>query len=191
MSLKFIKTSIPGVIIVEPEKFEDARGFFMETYHYKKYEEGGISSLFTQDNHSHSKKGILRGLHYQLHHPQEKLVHVVVGEIFDVAADIRIGSPTFGKWVGTVLSADNRQQVMIPKGFAHGFCVLSDNADVIYKCGDFYNPDDEYGISWNDPMMNIEWPLKNPSLSNKDSRNPELNQVSQNHLPIYDHHSAQ
>jgi dTDP-4-dehydrorhamnose 3,5-epimerase len=184
MSLTFVKTEIPGVLIIEPDLFRDGRGFFMETYHHTKYTEAGIDIPFVQDNHSHSCKGTLRGLHYQLRHPQDKLVYVITGQIFDVAVDIRRGSPTFGHWAGVNLSEENHRQVFIPKGFAHGFCVLSETADVIYKCSDFYTPGDDLGIYWADPDIGIEWPVKDPVLSEKDSLNPRLKQIPEDMFPV-------
>ena len=150
MTLKFINKPLPGVLLIEPMVFSDERGFFMETYHAKKYAEAGIPGPFVQDNHSHSQRGTLRGLHYQLKNPQGKLVYAVKGEILDVAVDIRKGSPHFRRWTGNLLSEQNKRQLYIPEGFAHGFCVLSETADVIYKCTDFYAPGDEYGIFWAD-----------------------------------------
>jgi dTDP-4-dehydrorhamnose 3,5-epimerase len=184
MPVRFLETALPGVVIVEPDIFRDERGFFLETYHQKRFAEGGIDCLFVQDNHSHSRQGTLRGLHYQLKHSQEKLIYVSRGEIFDVAVDIRRGSPTFGKWVGTHLTGENGRQIFIPKGFAHGFFTLSETADVIYKCTDFYAPGDEYGILWSDPDIGIEWPEKNPLLSKKDIRNPRLSDVPEDLLPV-------
>ena len=184
MPEKFIKTAIPGVVLVEPDTYRDERGFFMETYHQTRYAEGGIEYLFVQDNHSHSRRGTLRGLHYQLKHSQAKLIYVSGGEIFDVAVDIRRGSPTFGKWVGAHLTEENSRQIYVPKGFAHGFYTLSETADVIYKCTDFYAPGDEYGILWSDPDIGIEWPEKNPLLSKKDSRNPRLSEIPEDLLPV-------
>ncbi len=185
MATKFNTTSLPGVILIEPQVFEDPRGFFMETFHKKKYAVEGIDRVFVQDNHSHSKRGTLRGLHYQLRHAQGKLIYVVAGEVFDVAVDIRCGAPTFGKWSGTYISAENKRQLYIPEGFAHGFSVLSETADVIYKCTDFYTPGDEYGIFWADPTIDIDWKIESPVLSKKDSQNPELNQVAEELLPVY------
>jgi dTDP-4-dehydrorhamnose 3,5-epimerase len=185
MSVDFIETSLPGVFLIEPIVFKDSRGFFMETYHQIKYAEGGIENVFVQDNYSHSRKGIVRGLHYQLKNAQAKLVYVTRGEIFDVAVDIRKGSSSFGKWVGSRLSEENRRQIFVPEGFAHGYCVLSETADVIYKCSDFYSPDDEHGISWADPSINIDWPVEDPILSDKDSQYPPLNKIPQDLLPIY------
>ena len=184
MSLKFIKTSLPEVLVIEPDLFKDGRGFLMETYHQRKYSEGGISQSFIQDNYSHSLRGTLRGLHYQLKHPQDKLIYVITGEIFDVAVDIRHGSPTFGQWVGMHLSEENKRQIFVPKGFAHGFCVMSETADVIYKCTDLYDPDDDYGIHWADPDIGIEWPDIKPIISDKDSQNPRLNDIPENLLPF-------
>jgi dTDP-4-dehydrorhamnose 3,5-epimerase len=183
MAVRYTKTSLPGVLIIEPVVFKDDRGFFLETHHQRKYVEGGIDTSFVQDNRSHSKKGVLRGLHYQLRYPQGKLVYVITGEIFDVAVDIRRGSPTFGKWEGIYLSSDNNRQVFVPEGFAHGFCVVSETADVLYKCTDFYDPDDEFGILWSDPTMSIEWPVASPVLSSKDSQYPRLTEIAEGFLP--------
>ena len=183
MSITVQKTSLPGVVVIEPRVFTDKRGFFLETFHNKRYAEHGIKKAFVQDNHSHSSRGILRGLHYQLNQPQGKLIYVVKGEIFDVAVDIRRGSPTFGKWFGGILSSYNKKQIYIPEGFAHGFYVLSDTADVIYKCTDFYNPDDEFGILWSDPTIGIAWPVASPILSSKDSQYPKLNEIAEDFLP--------
>jgi len=179
------KTALPGVLLIEPRVFEDKRGFFMETFHQSKYEKAGIEAVFVQDNYSHSTRGILRGLHYQLRNGQAKLVYVTRGEIFDVAVDIRKGSPFFGHWVGTTLSDKNRRQIFVPEGFAHGFCVLSETADVMYKCTGFYAPGDEYGVFWADPVVNIDWPIRKPILSEKDSENPNLSDIPQDHLPPY------
>jgi dTDP-4-dehydrorhamnose 3,5-epimerase len=183
MAVKYTKTSLPGVLIIEPVVFKDDRGVFLETHHQKKYVEGGINRTFVQDNRSHSKKGVLRGLHYQHRYPQGKLVYVITGEIFDVAVDIRRGSSTFGKWEGIYLSSDNNCQVFVPEGFAHGFCVLSETADVLYKCTDFYHPDDEFGILWSDPTIGIEWPVASPALSSKDSQYPKLTEIAEDFLP--------
>jgi len=184
--MKYTEKSLPGVLLIEPDVFEDDRGYFMETYHRIKYGEIGIDHVFVQDNHSHSKRSTLRGLHYQLRHPQEKLVYVVAGEILDVTVDIRKGSPTFGRWTGTLLSENNRRQLFMPAGFAHGFCVLSEMADVIYKCTDLYSPDDEYGIFWADPTIDIVWPIENPILSDKDCKNPKLKEIPEELLPSYE-----
>ena len=181
------ETAIPGVLLIEPRVFKDDRGFFLETFHAQKYAQRGIKKTFVQDNHSQSIKGALRGLHYQLNQPQGKMVYAVSGEIFDVAVDIRRGSPTFGKWVGVILSAQNKKQVYIPEGFAHGFYVLSETADVTYKCTDFYAHGDEYGLLWSDPAIGIEWPFRGePLLSEKDSQHPSLNSIPQAHLPVYE-----
>ena len=185
MPLKFSRESIPEIIMIEPDVFNDERGFFMEFYHSDRYNEIGIKKPFLQDNHSHSKKGVLRGLHYQLKNPQEKLVYVIRGEIYDVAVDIRFGSPTFGQWAGALLSDKNRRQLFIPEGFAHGFCVLSETSDVIYKCTDIYTPGDEYGILWSDSEVDITWPIKKPIYSDKDGKNPKLNEINRKHLPVY------
>jgi len=177
--------TIPGIILIEPNLFEDERGFFLETYHLDKYQSKGIDQVFVQDNHSHSCHRTLRGLHYQLKSPQGKLIYVVTGEIFDVAVDIRRGSPTFADWCGLVLSASNKCQLYVPEGFAHGFCVLSEAADVIYKCTDLYDPADEYGIFWDDPTVAIDWPVKNPILSPKDDQYPKLNEIPEENLPHF------
>lgn len=169
--MKVIDTKIPEVKIIEPSVFGDERGFFMETWNQKKFEElvTGKVTQFVQDNHSKSKKGILRGLHYQTENTQGKLVRVVSGEVFDVAVDIRKGSSTFGQWVGEYLSADNKRQLWVPEGFAHGFYVTSEEAEFVYKCTDFYNPGAEISILWNDDLLNIKWPLiSTPIMSNKD-----------------------
>ena len=184
--MKFVEKSLTGVILIELDVFEDNRGFFMETYHITKYGDGGIAHTFVQDNHSHSRKGTLRGLHYQLRRPQAKLVYVAAGEVFDVAVDIRQGSPTFGQWTGTILSGKEGRQLFIPSGFAHGFCVLSETADVIYKCTDLYAPGDDYGVIWSDPTIDIVWPIENPVLSEKDGRNPKLSEIPKELLPMYD-----
>ena len=175
--MKFIETALPGVLIVEPDVHRDARGFFLETFHALKYREGGIDAAFVQDNHSRSVRGTLRGLHAQLLRPQGKLVRAVQGEIFDVAVDIRPGSATFGKWVGEKLTADGFRQMFIPPGFAHGFCVLSETAEVEYKCTSFYDRSDEIGVRWNDPQVGIDWPIADPLLSEKDAALPTLSEL--------------
>lgn len=157
-NFSFIRTAVEGVVIVETMAFGDNRGYFMETYHEQKFAEGGITTRFIQDNQSKSGRGVLRGLHFQKNYPQAKLVRVISGEVYDVAVDLRKGSPTFGKYVGALLSAANRRQFFIPKGFAHGFLVLSEEAEFVYKCDDFYHPEDEGGLMWNDPAVGIEWP---------------------------------
>jgi dTDP-4-dehydrorhamnose 3,5-epimerase len=169
--MKFTPTSIPDVILVEPEIYGDQRGFFLETYHTQKFVDGGIEADFVQDNHSGSQRGTLRGLHYQIRHSQGKLIRVVVGEIYDVAVDIRRSSATFGKWVGMNLSIENRWQLWVPPGFAHGFYVLSDWAEVVYKVTDIYAPEWDRTILWKDPELKIDWPLLDgeaPILSEKD-----------------------
>ena len=167
---QFIPTKIPEVILIEPRVFSDSRGFFLESYQKKRFAEAGIKFEFVQDNHSQSEQGILRGLHYQIQQPQGKLVRVISGEIFDVAVDLRRSSPTFGKWVGDSLSSENRRMLLVPPGFAHGFVVTSATAEVLYKATDYYAPQWERTIVWNDPTLNIDWPLKEkvPILSVKD-----------------------
>jgi dTDP-4-dehydrorhamnose 3,5-epimerase len=172
--VKVSPTDVPGVLLVEPQVFEDARGFFLETYHRDKYAAAGITATFVQDNHSHSTRGTLRGLHAQHAHAQGKLVRAVRGEMFDVAVDIRVGSPSFGRWTGATLSGTNFRQLYIPPGFAHGFCVLSDEVDVEYKCTDLYAPGDEITVAWNDPEIGIDWPVRDPILSAKDRDAPPL-----------------
>ena len=174
---------IPDVKLIKPRVFKDDRGFFTQTYHYEQYCDAGIDVQFVQDNWSRSTKGVLRGLHYQLVHGQDKLVFVTSGEVFDVAVDIRKGSPTFGKWVGAILSEENHHQLFIPKGFAHGFCVLSDEVDFVYKCSDFFTPGDEYGIFWNDPDVGIDWPETGTLVSEKDQDALFLKDVAEAHLP--------
>jgi dTDP-4-dehydrorhamnose 3,5-epimerase len=167
--MEFHNTDLPGVIVVEPKVFGDERGFFMETYHQPRFAAAGIDLPFVQDNHSRSRRGVLRGLHYQLRHAQGKLVRVVQGEIFDVAVDARRSSPTFGRWFGAILSDANRRQLYVPPGFAHGFCVVSDSADVLYKTTDVYHPEEERSVLWNDPAIGITWPVKDPIISAKDA----------------------
>ena len=173
----------PEVLLIEPDVFPDPRGFFMETFHAVKYAEHGLPAVFLQDNHSRSSRGVLRGLHYQLNNPQGKLVRVVSGEVFDVAVDIRRGSPWFGKWIGAILSEENHRQMYVPPGFAHGFCTLSEHADFLYKCTDLYAPGDEYGIAWDDPEIAIEWPEMDYLVSDKDRTNPLI--TESDHLPEY------
>lgn len=175
--MHFIETDIPGVVLVEPRVFRDERGFFLETHHAEKFRAGGIDLTFVQDNHSKSVRGTLRGLHGQHRRPQGKLVRVIAGEIFDVAVDIRPDSPTFGKWVGATLSAENFKQMYVPPGLLHGFCVMSDTAEVLYKCTDLYDPTDEIGAAWDDPAIAIAWPIADPILSEKDKRLPRLAQL--------------
>jgi dTDP-4-dehydrorhamnose 3,5-epimerase len=181
--VKFVPSALPDVIVIEPDVLQDRRGFFLETYHLEKYRAGGITEAFVQDNHSRSSGGTVRGLHLQLQHPQDKLIRVVEGEIFDVAVDVRRGSPTFGKWVGVALSAANFRQCYIPKGFAHGFAVVSEVAQVEYKCTDIYHPASEIGIAWDDPDIGIVWPVSTPILSDRDKRHPRLAEIAQ--LPAF------
>ena len=177
---------LPEIVIIEPDVFGDGRGYFLESYQEKRYREYGISVKFVQDNLSFSKKGVLRGLHYQLPKEQAKLVQVVKGEIFDVMVDIRKGSPTFGQWTSVVLSDENKRQVFVPTGFAHGFCVLSDTAYVMYKCSDYYTPQSEGGVLWSDPDIGIEWPVRDPILSEKDAAYPVLGEIAEERLPRYE-----
>lgn len=183
--MKVIETKLPGVLIIEPRAFGDTRGFFMETYSQKKYAEIGIKGNFVQDNLSFSSRGVLRGLHYQNPNTQGKLVSVVQGTAFDVAVDIRVGSPSFGQWVGVELSGENHRQLWVPPGFAHGFCVVSDSAYFIYKCTDIYTPAAEGGVMWNDPDIGIEWPVQDVLLSDKDMVYPRLKDVPMEKLPNY------
>jgi len=184
-SLQRLETSLPGVYELQPKVIRDARGFFMETYHRTRFAELGITDSFVQDNHSCSAKGALRGLHYQLRHAQAKLCRVVEGEAFDVAVDIRLGSPHFGKWTSVLLSAKEQNQIYIPAGFAHGFLALSETVQFLYKCSDFYEAADEHGILWNDPGLNISWGVANPLVSEKDSRYPRLADLPREFLPRY------
>lgn len=173
--MKFLSTGIPEVILVEPRVFADERGFFMETWHEKRFADAGLDVRFVQDNHSRSVRSTLRGLHYQLVRPQGKLVRVVTGEVFDVAVDIRRGSPTFGRWTGAILSEDNHCMLWVPPGFAHGFYTLSEKADLLYKCSDFYMPEYDRSIRWDDPDLAIDWPIPQgmqPLLSKKDEQAP-------------------
>lgn len=181
--MKVEPTSIPGLIIIEPVVHGDERGFFMEAYSRDRYAGAGLPSDFVQDNISLSEQGILRGLHLQHPHDQGKLCSVLQGEVFDVAVDVRVGSPTFGLWEGVILSADNKKQLYVPPGFAHGFCVLSDRALFSYKCTDFYSAKDELGVAWNDPGIGIDWPIRSPRLSNKDQKNRMLADIPESELP--------
>ena len=184
-SLLRTETSLPGVCELRPRVIRDERGFFLATYHRAKFAELGITDTFVQDNHSCSAKGVLRGLHYQLHRPQAKLCRVVEGEAFDVAVDIRRGSPHFGKWVSVLLSAELQNEIYIPAGFAHGFLALAETVQVLYKCSDFYDSSDEHGILWSDPDLNISWNVTNPVVSGKDSKCPKLADVPPELLPHY------
>lgn len=175
--MKITKTVLPGVLIIEPTVFGDHRGFFLETFQAERYREAGIDLPFVQDNHSRSQRGVLRGLHLQRSRPQGKLVSVSRGAVYDVAVDINPASPTCGQYVGVELNDENHCQLWIPPGYAHGFCVLSDVADFQYKCTDFYYPDDETGLLWNDPDVSVSWPIATPKLSEKDQKLPTLRQL--------------
>lgn len=181
--MKIIETPLQGLRVIEPRVFRDDRGFFTETYQADRYRQQGVDRGFVQDNLSGSKRGTLRGLHYQVRFPQAKLVYAIAGEIFDVAVDIRPGSGTFGQWYGAILSEENRRQIFIPEGFAHGFCVLSQTALFAYKCSDRYHPEDEAGIFWADPDIAIQWPIADPILSEKDRANPRLKDCPPERLP--------
>ena len=183
--MKVNKTELPGVLLIEPSVFHDPRGFFLELWQQQRYQEAGLPSGFVQDNLSHSIRGTLRGLHFQHPHGQGKLVYVLQGEIFDVAVDIRLGSPTFGRWLGVVLTDQAGHQVYVPEGFAHGFCVLSESALVGYKCTNFYNAQTEGGVLWNDPALAIAWPTTTPLLSHKDQHYPPLQQIPREQLPQF------
>ncbi len=175
--MKVTRTALPGVLVIEPEVYSDARGFFLEAYHARRYHQQGLPLEFVQDNHSLSRHGTLRGLHAQVRRAQAKLVRVIEGEVFDVAVDIRLGSPTFGRWAGVCLSAVNRRQLFIPAGFAHGFATTSPSAQVEYKCSQYYDADDQIAIRWDDPEIGIEWPIRQPILSAKDRDAPRLSQL--------------
>lgn len=180
---KFIKTAIEGVYIIEPTVFGDERGYFMETYHAEEFKKAGLDMIFVQDNQSKSKKGVLRGLHFQYTKPQGKLVRAIKGEVFDVAVDLRKDSKTYGKWEGVVLSEENKKQFYVPEGFAHGFLVLSDEAEFTYKCTDFYDGEDEGGILWDDPEIGIKWPIEDIDeivLSEKDRQWKNLKETDTN-----------
>jgi dTDP-4-dehydrorhamnose 3,5-epimerase len=174
---RFLRQSVPDVILVEPDVHRDDRGFFLETWQRDRYRESGIDLEFVQDNHSRSARGVLRGLHLQVEHPQGKLVRCVEGEVWDVAVDVRPGSPTFGQWSAATLSAENFQQLWVPPGFAHGFCVVSEHAQFEYKCTDFWARGDEITLAWDEPSLAIPWPVTDPSLSEKDRRGLSLDEV--------------
>jgi len=184
--LNIIPGSIEGLLIIEPQFFDDQRGYFTEVYHHSRYHEAGIRRQFVQDNLSFSVKGTLRGLHFQVSRPQAKLVQVIAGMVFDVAADLRPDSPSFKQWLGFTLSDQNRRQLYIPEGFAHGFCVMSETAHLLYKCTDVYVPEDECGIIWSDPDLAIKWPVDPPLVSPKDARLPLLSQLSPDKYPRSD-----
>lgn len=181
--MKIEETPLPGVLVIEPRVFVDQRGFFMETYQAQRYAQAGLPARFVQDNLSFSGRGTLRGLHFQHPHDQGKLVQVLQGEVFDVAVDIRTGSPTLGRWFGTYLSADNKRQLYVPEGFAHGFCVTADTALLAYKCTDYYDAGAEASIAWDDPDIAIGWPVSEPVLSDKDAAAPRLRDVERGRLP--------
>jgi dTDP-4-dehydrorhamnose 3,5-epimerase len=183
--MKLLKTPLEGLVILEPHAYEDNRGYFMETYQMARYRDLGIEVPFVQDNVSYSRKGTLRGLHYQHPQAQDKLVQAITGEIFDVAVDIRRGSPTYGQWSSSLLSEKNHRQLFVPGGFAHGFCVLSETAYVLYKCSNYYSPETEGGILWCDPDLGIQWPVQDPLVSPKDTAHPRLQQLSQDRLPSF------
>ena len=178
-------TPLAGLLLITPDVFGDERGFFQETWNLRRYTEAGLDRDFLQDNLSLSRKGILRGLHFQNPGPQGKLVYVLQGEVFDVAVDVRADSPTFGQWYGVTLSAENHQQLFVPEGFAHGFCVTSETALFAYKCTDFYNPKAEFSLLWNDPDIGIEWPITNPELSDKDRNGQPLSDFSRTSLTVW------
>ncbi len=183
--MNIIKTRIPEVLLIEPAVFKDERGLFMELFHASRYAVHGLVEPFVQDNYSVSRKDTLRGLHYQLKNPQAKLVQVIEGAVFDVAVDIRLGSPSYGQWVAEILSDENNKQLYVPPGFAHGFCVLSETARFIYKCTDVYTPNDEYGVLWSDQGLAIDWPISTPVLSSKDRQFQVLANIDQSCLPVY------
>ncbi len=183
--MKRIESPLAGVLELQPNVFRDARGFFLETFHLAKFRELGIAETFVQDNHSSSRKGTLRGLHYQLHHPQAKLCRVVEGQALDVVVDVREGSPHFGKWTSVLLSAEHQNQIYIPVGFAHGFLALTDTVHFLYKCSDYYHPEDEWGVLWSDPELKISWGIESPIVSEKDQHLPTLATIPRESLPRY------
>jgi dTDP-4-dehydrorhamnose 3,5-epimerase len=191
--VKRIDTNLPGVCVIEPDIFGDDRGFFMETYNQRAFAKIGINCTFVQDNQSRSQRGVVRGLHFQLAQPQAKLVRVTLGEVYDVAVDVRIGSETFGRWTGVTLSDENKHMFFVPEGFAHGFCVISEVAEFAYKCSDFYAPDEERGIIWNDPELAIDWPIGDaaPLLSPKDAAYGPLSEMDRHDLPVFTEGSTQ
>lgn len=183
--MKFVETSLPGCVVVEPQVFGDSRGFFYESYNEAKYRAAGINRKFVQSNVSRSARGVLRGLHYQWPRPQGKLVSVLEGEVYDVAVDIRRGSPTFGQWAGVMLTAENHRHFWIPEGFAHGFCVVSEFATFSYQCTDLYEAKADGGVRWNDPAIGIDWPVSTPLLSDKDGKALLLADMPLDRLPEY------
>lgn len=178
------KTPLPGALIIELECHGDSRGFFLETYHKNAYQELGLDVNFVQDNRSFSRKKVLRGMHYQIKHPQGHLVYVTRGEIFDVGLDLRKESPAFGKWFGKYLSAENHQQLFLPAGVAHGFCTMSDEAEILYKCTDYYRPNDEGGVLWKDPDVDIAWPTNEPIVKESDARFPCMKDIPEDKFPL-------
>jgi len=183
--MRIESTTLPGVVLIETAAYCDDRGYFLETWNQSRYADAGLSVDFAQDNLSYSRKGVIRGLHLQEPHPQGKLIHVLQGTIFDVAVDVRVGSPTFLQWVGVTLSAENRRQVFVPPGFAHGFSVMSDDALVVYKCTEVYRPLCELSVLWNDPKLAIRWPIAEPILSDKDRAAPRIEEIPVDRLPKY------
>ena len=183
--MRIIETSLPGCIVIEPAVHGDARGYFYESWNARTFADAGLDFSFVQTNVSRSARGVLRGLHYQWPNPQGKLVSVVEGEVYDVAVDIRVGSPTFGHWTAAILSADNKRHFWIPEGFAHGFAVLSDNATFFYQCTALYDRTTDAGIRWNDARIGVDWPIANPVLSDKDQQTPFLDEVAREKLPTY------
>ncbi|SDG47599.1 dTDP-4-dehydrorhamnose 3,5-epimerase [Dyella sp. 333MFSha] len=183
--MKIVETALPGCIIIEPQVFGDSRGFFYESFNRAKFLDSGIDVTFVQSNVSRSARGVLRGLHYQSPHPQGKLVSVLEGEVYDVAVDIRRGSPTFGKWAGVMLTAENHRQFWIPEGFAHGFCVVSEHATFSYQCTDLYNAQADGGVRWDDPAIGVDWPISEPLLSDKDRKAPLLADIAEDRLPEF------
>lgn len=183
--MKVIESNLPGVLVIEPQVFGDSRGYFYESYNQARFDTLGISARFVQSNVSRSAKGVLRGLHYQHPNPQGKLVSVLEGEVYDVAVDIRHGSPTFGRWMAVMLSAENKKHLWIPEGFAHGFCVVSDVATFMYQCTNLYDPKADAGIRWNDADIGIDWPVNAPELSDKDLKTPMLEEIPRERLPRF------
>ncbi|MCD6038643.1 MAG: dTDP-4-dehydrorhamnose 3,5-epimerase [Gammaproteobacteria bacterium] len=183
--MNIVQTELSGVVIIELRAFQDVRGYFFELFQAKRYQQQGLETRFVQDNCSRSSKNVLRGLHYQLKHPQGKLIYVTRGQVLDVIVDVRVGSPTFGKAITIELSEKNFRQVYIPPGFAHGFYVFSEWADFIYKCTAYYSPQDEYGLRWNDPDLHIAWPIKHPIVSEKDAIHPYLKDIPKDQLPRF------
>lgn len=183
--MKIIETGLPGVLLIEPRVFGDDRGFFLETFQAERYADAGMPKQFVQDNLSYSRGGVVRGLHLQVNRPQAKLVQVIRGEVFDVAVDVRPDSPTFGRWVGHTLSGENRRQLYVPVGFAHGFAVTGEEAYFLYKCDDFYDPGGELTVRWDDPRIGIEWPITDPVVSDKDAMGLPLDEIDRADLPTY------